>query len=398
METEEKDVTRVLPLAHQVEDGKELLLFLEQMSSSVGAVVASVGNTFERELKQFKKQEETTILSKTVEEVVKTIHHMSSAILKGAYTLQVTNTASLHALANSTERNAKEAAGEEMSKLKELQSLLSRVDRVRLKEEKRTKEAMSLHLQLKSCVAPIVIDRTLLKLRRKFRETLTALDEDREKYREAVELYNIGHADYRSDAERMWQEMERTEKTRCDGVLTYLKGLESELREIATGVLDACDAMHAIVANFSEEEHMKAIRKNAKLAVADEKMLEGLRSENLPTFVSFEPSPGDFGGIVGMEDVVDDGKFSAIGSEERIRVVVHSVFTPPARGGDFLALPDIGMLVSVVQMDPTGWWYGEFKGKKGYFPSNFVDMCDSFGYPVCYVSYYFIQTGAWHAQ
>ena len=171
--------------------------------------------------------------------------------------------------------------------------MLSRVDRVRLKEEKRTKEAMSFHLQLKSCVAPIVIDRTLLKLRRKFRETLTALDEDREKYREAVELYNIGHADYRSDAARMWEEMEETEKTRSDGVMSYLKGLETELREIAAGIVDACDAMHTIGTRFSEEEHMQTIRKSAKLAIADEKMLEGLRSENLPTFVSFEPSPGD---------------------------------------------------------------------------------------------------------
>jgi hypothetical protein len=84
-----------------------------------------------------------------------------------------------------------------------------------------------------------------------------------------------------------------------------------------------------------------------------------------------------------VSDAVDDGMFSAIGSEERIRVVVHSVFTPPPRGGDFLALPSIGMLVSVIQMDPTGWWYGEFEARKGFFPSNFVDMCDSFGYPVC---------------
>lgn len=36
-----------------------------------------------------------------------------------------------------------------------------------------------------------------------------------------------------------------------------------------------------------------------------------------------------------------------------------------------------GDTVDVFDMQPDGWWYGQSKGKKGYFPSNFVQDGDA---------------------
>lgn len=36
-----------------------------------------------------------------------------------------------------------------------------------------------------------------------------------------------------------------------------------------------------------------------------------------------------------------------------------------------------GQVIRTLNKDDSGWWDGELEGKRGWFPSNYVEVCDT---------------------